>query len=44
MWDEIIYPLTNFNGSIEIWEWVINFIPYFMMDTMTQLEIEVNPC
>ena len=30
MWDEIIYPFLNFNGcSVEVGEWMINFIPHF---------------
>ena len=30
LWDEIIYPSPNFNGyTVEVWEWINNFIPYF---------------
>ena len=30
VWVEIIYPFSNFNGStIEVWEWLSNFIPHF---------------
>ena len=30
MWDETTYPLPNFNGfTVEVWEWICNFIPYF---------------
>ena len=30
MWNEITYPLPNFNGcTIEVWEWITNFISYF---------------
>ena len=30
MWNEITYPFPNFNGAtIELWEWVNNFIPHF---------------
>ena len=28
--DEITYPFPNFNGcTVEIWEWISNFIPHF---------------
>ena len=28
-WDEITYPIPNFNGcTIEVWEWIIIFIPH----------------
>ena len=30
--DENTYPFPNFNGAtVEIWEWISNFIPYFIM-------------
>ena len=30
MWDEIIDPFPNFNGTtVEVWEWIRNFIPHF---------------
>ena len=30
VWDEITYPLPNFNGcTVEVWEWISNFIPHF---------------
>ena len=33
MWDEITYPFTNFNRcTIQVREWVHNFIPCFIMD------------
>ena len=36
MWDEITYPFPNFNGAtVEIWEWMINFIPHYIMDVFT---------
>ena len=36
MWDEIIYPFPNFNGcTIEVWEWISNFTPHFIMDVIT---------
>ena len=36
VWDEITYPFPNFNGcSVEVWEWIIHFIPHFIMDVIT---------
>ena len=37
MWDEIIYPFPN-GTTIEVWEWISNFISHFIMDIIT------NPC
>ena len=35
MWDEITYPFPNFNGvTLEVWEWISNFIPCFIMDVI----------
>ena len=34
--DEIAYPFPNFNGcTAEVWEWIYNFIPHFIMDIIT---------
>ena len=31
--DENIYPFPNFHAwTIEIWEWILNFILHFIMD------------
>ena len=39
VWSEITYPFPNFNGcTIEVWEWICNFILYFILDIIT------NPC
>ena len=36
MWDEIPLPFPNFNGSaVEVWEWLRNFIPHFIMGVIT---------
>ena len=36
VWDEITYPFSNFNGvTVEICEWISNFIPHAMMDVIT---------
>ena len=38
VWDVITYPFPNFNGAtIEVWEWISNFIPHFIMDVITHL-------
>ena len=35
-WGEITYPFLNFNGcTVEVYEWISNFIPYFIMDVIT---------
>ena len=35
VWDEITYPFPNFNGcTVEVWEWINNFIPHFIMVTI----------
>ena len=37
--DEISYPFLNFNGwTVEVKEWINNFIPYFIMDVI------IYPC
>ena len=39
VWDEITYPFPNFNGcTVEVWEQISNFYPYFMVDVIT------HPC
>ena len=39
VWGEIMYPLSNFNVvTVEVWEWISNFIAHFMMDVIT------HPC
>ena len=38
MWDEITYPFANFNGAtVEVWEWINNYILHFMKDVVTYL-------
>ena len=35
VWGEINYPFPNFNGTaVEVWEWISNFIPYFVIDVI----------
>ena len=36
VWDEITYPLQNFNGcTVEVSEWISSFIPHFILDVIT---------
>ena len=36
LWDEITYPFPNFNGcTVEVWEWISNFTPHFIIDVIT---------
>ena len=33
MWYEITYPFPNYNSAtVEVWEWMNNFTPYFIVD------------
>ena len=43
VWDEITYPFPNFNGcTIEVWEWISNFISNFLMViTRTSLHLKL---
>ena len=35
-WNEISYPFPHFNGAtVEVWEWIRNFILHFVMDVTT---------
>ena len=39
VWCEITYPFPNFNcGTVEVWKWIGNFIPHFIMDAI------IYPC
>ena len=41
VWDKISHPFPNFNGyTSEVWEWITNFIPRFLLDVITY----VTPC
>ena len=38
--DEITNPFPNFNGcTVEVWEWISNFIPHFITDVITSAYI-----
>ena len=40
VWDEITYAFSNFNGcTVEVWEWIRNFIPHFTMDVITYITL-----
>ena len=44
MWDEMIYPFTNFNSaSTEVLEWMNNFTPHITMHVINNAGIKVNP-
>ena len=34
VWDVIIYPFENFNTTVEVWEWISDFIPHFIVDVI----------
>ena len=39
VWGEITNPFSNLNGAdIEDWEWISNFNPHFIIDTI------IYPC
>ena len=44
VWDEIMYPFSNFNGcTTEVWEWISNFIPQLIMGVVfIHAEIKVK--
>ena len=45
MGDEITYPVLNFNGyTVEVYEWISNFVPFFIMDVIIHGGIKVKPC
>ena len=36
VWDKITHPSPNINGyTVEVWEWISNFTPHFIMDAIT---------
>ena len=36
VWNQITYLFLNFNGAtVEVYEWISNYIPHFMMDVIT---------
>ena len=45
MWGVITYPFQNFNGcTADVWEWISNFTPHFIMDSITyRAGVKVKP-
>ena len=44
VWDEIIYSFLNFNGcTVEVWEWISNFIPHIIGRVITYPRCEGAP-
>ena len=40
VWDEITYSFQNFNvGTVEVWEWMNNFIQHFIMDVIMYSQV-----
>ena len=40
MLDEIIHPFLNVNGTlVEVYEWISNFIPHFIMDIHSGIKV-----
>ena len=40
LWGEIAYPFPNFNvATVEVWEWISNFIPNFTGHVITVLAV-----
>ena len=38
VWDEITFQFPNFDGrTVEVWEWINNFIRYIIMNVITYL-------
>ena len=36
VWDEITYPFPSLKRcTVEVWEWICNFIPHFIMDVIS---------
>ena len=44
LWNEITHPFPNFNGyTVEVWEWISNFIQYFIAHVIHALSIDLDP-
>ena len=38
VWDEITFAVLNLNGcTVEVWEWIDNFIPNIKIEMITNL-------
>ena len=43
VWTELlIHSQTSTVATVEVWEWISNFIPHFMMNVITHLEAMVS--
>ena len=38
MWDEFTYPFSK-AAAVEVWEWISNFIPHFIMNDYNYLSV-----
>ena len=42
VWSEITYPFPNCNGgTVEVWEWINDFNPYFTCDYLSMLGLKL---
>ena len=39
----LIHSQTSTAAAVEVWEWISNFIPYFMMDVLTYPGWDADP-
>ena len=38
----LIHPQTNIDGeTVEVWEWLSNFIPHFSVHVITGIEVKL---
>ena len=46
VWDEITFPLLNFNGwTVYVWVWISNFMSHFIIGVITYLcYVGINSC
>ena len=42
MWNEITYPFPNYGCTVEVWEWISNFIPHFTGHVITNYMLSVS--
>ena len=42
VWGKITYPCQKFAKTVEVWEWIRNFIPRIIMDVITWLLIHAG--
>ena len=45
VWDQITYTFPNLNSAtVEVWKWISNFIPNFVMDVITHSCWDKSSC